>query len=260
MKNRNSGVVNRCYRSLIPDLAVGTWSSLLDLLFPPLCHSCRVFIPDAGEVKLCDKCMDGITPIVEPICSCCGQPFATEDGIDHLCGRCILAPPPFSAARSAFRFEQTVRDLIHGFKYGRRVQLRRPLGLLAAPQLDRFVAGFAPDLILPVPLHIRRLRQRGFNQAILLAELFSTRWGIPISRNNLQRTRWTEPQVNLSAAERADNVKGAFSLARPSELAGRRVLLVDDVYTTGSTVKECGRVLGQAKATTAVVTLARGVD
>jgi len=261
MKNRKPSVVNRCYRSLIPDLAVGTWSSLLDLLFPPLCHSCRAFIPDAGEVKLCDECIDDVTPLDGPRCSCCGHPFATEGGMDHLCGRCTTDPPAFSAARSALRFDRTTRDLIHGFKYGCKVQLRRPLGLLAAPHLDRFVAGFAPELILPVPLHVRRLRQRGFNQALLLAELFATRWGIPLSRNNLRRTRWTEPQVNLSAAERADNVKGAFSIANPAELAGKRILLVDDVYTTGSTVKECSRVLlHEGGAPTAVVTLARGVD
>jgi ComF family protein len=164
------------------------------------------------------------------------------------------------AARSALRYEQTVRELIHSFKYGYKVQLRRPLGLLAAERFDGFVSDFGADLILPVPLHVRRLRQRGFNQALLLAELFSHRWGIPLSRNNLQRTRWTEPQVNLSAHERADNVKGAFSLRHPQEVAGKRVLLVDDVYTTGSTVKECCRSLRGAGAETAVLTVAMATE
>jgi ComF family protein len=181
--------------------------------------------------------------------------------MNHLCGSCILTPPPFVAARAPLRYEGTVRELIHRFKYSYRVQLRRPLGLLAAPHLDEFVARFGADLILPVPLHVRRLRQRGFNQALLLAELFARRWGVPVSRNNLQRIRWTEPQVNLSAAERADNVKNAFSLKDPEKLRGKSVLLVDDVYTTGSTVKECSRVLlREAGARTAVLTVAMATD
>jgi len=261
MERQEPRVVKGFYRSLLPHAAVGAWSSLLDLLFPPLCHSCGVFLPAAGEVKLCETCLVGVCPIESPLCSCCGHPFATEGGMDHLCGRCSLAPPPFHAARAAFRFDKTTRDLIHGFKYGCTVQLRRPLGLLAAARLGEFAAGFAADLLMPVPLHIRRLRQRGFNQSLLLAELFSKRWEIPLCRNNLQRTRWTEPQINLSAAEREANVKGAFSLAKASAVAGKRVLLVDDVYTTGSTVRECSRVLRQeAGAVTAVLTVAITTD
>ncbi len=139
--------------------------------------------------------------------------------------------------------------------------LRRPLGLLAAPCLDTFVHGFGADIMIPVPLHKKRLRQRGFNQAILLGEIFSKRWRVPLLRNNLQRTRWTEPQVNLAATARAENVKGAFALSDAAALAGKRVLLIDDVYTTGSTVKECARVLGKGGVTAvAVLTIARAVD
>ncbi len=247
-------------RSRMPAALSRIVSPLLDLLFPPLCHCCRAFIPEPGEVRLCPSCREGALPIEGPLCSCCGRPFATPGGMDHLCGDCTLSPPPFVAARSALRYEKSTRELIHSFKYGYKVMLRRPLGLLAAPHLDHFVAGFGADLILPVPLHVKRLRQRGFNQALLVAEIFSRRWGIPLSRTDLRRTRWTEPQVTLSAAERAENVRGAFSLAKPAELAGKRVLLVDDVYTTGSTVKECSRVLREGGAVTAVLTLARGVD
>ncbi|HZV81350.1 MAG TPA: ComF family protein [Geobacteraceae bacterium] len=249
------------YRSLIPADWSRIISPLLDLLFPPLCHCCRAFIPEPGQVRLCPDCLENALPIEGPLCNCCGRPFATAGGIDHLCGPCTLTPPTFVASRSALRYDKTTRELIHSFKYGYKVMLRRPLGLLAAPHLDPFVAGFGADLILPVPLHVKRLRQRGFNQSLLLAEIFASRWDIPLSRHNLRRTRWTEPQVNLSAAERAENVRGAFSLAKPEELAGKKVLLVDDVYTTGSTVKECCRVLqNQGGAVAAVLTLARGVD
>lgn len=253
--------MDQSFKSVFRSPLAACWSRLLDLLFPPLCHCCRTFIPNPGEVRLCPECLEGAGPINGPICGCCGQPFATAGGMDHLCSNCILSPPQFAAARSALRYEKSTRELIHAFKYGYKVMLRRPISLLAAPQLESFVAGFAPELILPVPLHKRRLRQRGFNQSLLIAELFSGRWNIPLSRNNLRRTRWTEPQVSLSAAERAENVMGAFSLAKPELFAGKRVLLVDDVYTTGSTVKECSRVLQRdGEAVTAVLTVARGVD
>jgi ComF family protein len=151
--------------------------------------------------------------------------------------------------------------MIHQFKYGKKVMLRRPLGLLAAARLNAFAAGFGADLILPVPLHVRRLRERGFNQAILLGEVFSEKWGVDLSRNNLRRIRWTEPQVNLGAAERAANVRGAFAIDSAKEIAGKRVFLIDDVYTTGSTAKECSRVLMKAGAVSvAVLTVARGVS
>jgi len=118
-----------------------------------------------------------------------------------------------------------------------------------------------PSNIVPVPLHTRRLRQRGFNQAVLLGEILSRQWGVPLQRNNLQRSRWTEPQVNLTASARAENVKGAFTLAAPAKIAGKRILLVDDVYTTGSTVKECSRVLMAAgAAAVAVITVARAAE
>jgi ComF family protein len=233
----------------------------VDLLFPPICHLCREYIPEAGEVKLCPECLAKAPPLISPKCSCCGHPFESPVGADHLCGPCITAPAPFVSARAALLFEGSTRELIHQFKYSKRVVLRRPLGLLAAAYLDNFAEEFRADLIVPVPLHTKRLRQRGFNQAILLGEIFSERWGVPLSRNNLKRIRWTEPQVNLGAAERAANVKGAFALNDEQEISGRKIILVDDVYTTGSTVKECCRVLLKGRAAEiAVLTVARGIS
>jgi ComF family protein len=232
---------------------------IVDLLFPPVCHLCREFIPAAGEVKLCAGCLAKAPPLLSPKCKCCGCHYDSPIGEDHLCGSCITDPPPYSAARAALLFEGSSRELIHQFKYGKRVILRRPLGLLAVSYLDDFAMEFGADLILPVPLHVKRLRQRGFNQAILLGEIFAKRWGVPLSRNNLKRIRWTEPQVNLGATERAANVKGAFALANEKEIPGKRIFLVDDVYTTGSTAKECSRVLMKAGAAeVAVLTVARG--
>lgn len=232
---------------------------LFNLLFPSICHICKEFIPDAGEVKLCPECLAKAPPLLSPKCSCCGHPFESPIGADHLCGACITDPPPFFAARAALLFEGSTRELIHQFKYSRRVMLRRPLGLLAATYLDDFAKDFEADLILPVPLHVKRLRQRGFNQAILLGEIFAKKWGVALSRNNLKRVRWTEPQVNLGAKERAINVKGAFAIDNVNEISGKKIFLVDDVYTTGSTAKECCRVLMKAGAAeVAVLTIARG--
>lgn len=232
---------------------------LFELFFPSVCHLCKEFIPDAGEVLLCPECLAKAPPLRSPKCSCCGQAFETPAGTDHLCSACITDPPPFAAARAALLFEGSSRELIHQFKYSKKAMLRKPLGLLSAGYLDGFAGEFGAALIVPVPLHVKRLRQRGFNQAILLGEIFSQKWGVPLSRNNLQRIRWTEPQVNLGARERAANVKGAFAVARPDEISGKKIFLLDDVYTTGSTAKECCRVLLKAGAADlAVLTIARG--
>ena len=143
-----------------------------------------------------------------PCCPCCGLPFATEGGIDHPCAACTLHAPPFAAARGALRFEGAARELVHRFKYDRKVHLARPLGILTVQHLTSHVAAHGCQLVVPVPLHVKRLRQRGFNQAILLGELLARHWQLPLVRDNLRRVRWTEPQVGLAAHERAGNVRG----------------------------------------------------
>ncbi len=249
--------IKRFYRSRIPVY----WSRFTDLLFPPLCHSCRELIPDNRKVRLCDSCLESTVSLISPLCICCGRQFPDFSGADHLCGACITEPPPFTIARGALQFAGTTRELIHKFKYSGKVMLRNPLALLTASCLDAVAIDFSADLIVPVPLHKKRLRQRGFNQAVLLGEILSKSWGVALQRNNLQRSRWTEPQVNLSASARAENVKGAFTLTAPEEIAGKRILLVDDVYTTGSTVKECAKVLKKGGASAvAIITVARAEE
>lgn len=231
---------------------------LLDLFFPPLCHHCRSFIPHAGWVHVCPACLATSRPVEPPLCSICGVPFPQQSGIDHPCGPCLADPPPFAAARAAFLYEGAIRDLIHRFKYDGVVQLRRPLALLMADRLAPLTAEKVPDLLVPVPLHVRRLRQRGFNQAVLLGELLSREWQVPLDRRTVRRTRWTEPQVNLTAKERLANVRGAFTVTDRTRVAGLRVMLVDDVLTTGSTLAECSRVLLRAGAAeVCAVTVAR---
>jgi ComF family protein len=235
--------------------------ALLDILFPALCHGCKAFIPDAGELHLCAGCLSDSPVVSSPHCIICGRPFLTEGGIDHRCGGCINELPSFAAARAAVLFEGPVRELIHRFKYGKKVQHSRPLALLAAGELEEFVTASAADLVIPVPLHVKRLRERGFNQAVLLGEILAKKWRLPLSRNNLNRNRWTEPQINLNAAQRRHNVRGAFAVKDATAVRDRRIILLDDVYTTGSTVSECARTLKtEGAAEVFVVTIARALN
>ena len=234
-------------------------SALLDFIFPPLCHVCRSFIPDAGSMHICPDCLASMGPVPEPACTICGIPFLGA-GDCHACGACLLDPPSYDAARAALVYDGPAREMIHRFKYNYQTHLRRPLALLTASRLASFISGHQAELLVPVPLHARRLRRRGFNQAVLLGEVLAKEWGVPLKRRAMQRIRWTEPQINLSAAERRDNVKGAFAVADPAQVAGRNVVLVDDVLTTGSTVQECARVLKKAGAGhVLVVTAARAL-
>ncbi|MCM0081151.1 ComF family protein [Geomonas sp. Red32] len=232
--------------------------SLLDILFPPLCHACRSFIPLAGEILICPECLEKTSFLVGPLCTICGTPFTTEKGRGHLCGDC-LGRLPLHRSRSAVVFAGPVRDLIHGFKYGNRVHLADPLAILMAGALASFREEARPELILPVPLHRKRLRERGFNQAQLLAKVLEKRWRVPVETGNLRRIRWTDPQTTLDAEARWLNVSGAFEVKNGKRLAGKRVMLVDDVLTTGSTMRECAEVLLDAGVAEVVaVTVARG--
>ncbi len=232
--------------------------ALLDVILPPRCHLCRSFIQGEEDIHICTMCRETITLINAPICEMCGVPFQTEGGCNHVCGACLSSPPPYTAARAALLFEGKTKELIHRFKYGNKSQCSRPLGLLTIQHLAQFVTAISPDVLLPVPLHPKRLRHRSFNQALLLSEILGKAWHLPISRSNLQRIRWTEPQINLSAEERVRNVRGAFAVTDPQALSGKRVVLVDDVYTTGSTVAECARVLkGAGTEAVYVATVAR---
>ncbi len=220
---------------------------VLDVLLPPLCHICRTFIPNAGTLHICPACRDRLPLVSAPLCPTCGIPFAGT-GDNHRCGVCLTHPPQFDLARAPFLYEGAIRELIHSFKYNRLTHLRSPLGQLTLDGLGGFLAEQRPQLIVPVPLHRSRLRQRGFNQAVLLGRVLARRLSLPMYPDVLTRNRRTEPQIELSSAERRLNVKGAFSVNRANSVAGKRVLLLDDVMTTGSTMDECARELKKAGA------------
>ena len=221
--------------------------ALMDVVLPPLCHICRSFIPDAGNLHICSTCRDHLPLVSSPLCPVCGIPFAGTGG-DHRCGPCVAHPPRFDTARAHFLYEGAIRELIHSFKYNQRTHLRYPLALLTLEGVGVFLTDQEPQLIVPVPLHRSRLRQRGFNQAVLLGRVLSRRLSLPMLPDALVRTRPTAPQIDLSAAERRLNVKGAFTVPVPDRVAGRRILLLDDVMTTGSTMNECAGELKKAGA------------
>lgn len=232
-------------------------TSLLDFIFPPLCHICRSFIADAGNIHICADCRAKMPLALSPLCTVCGIPFAGA-GDDHICGQCVLHPPNYDSARAHLLHQGTARELIHAFKYRYKTHLRRPLALLALEGLTAFITRQGPEVIIPVPLHRKRLQSRGFNQAVLLGEVFSTHLSIPMQTGTLLRIRQTEPQIELSMEERRSNVKGAFAVNEPERISDKRVLLLDDVMTTGSTVNECSKELKKAGAlSVTVVTVAR---
>ena len=231
--------------------------ALLDVILPPICHICRSFIPNAGTLHICQTCRD-IMPIVSsPICPKCGIPFIGT-GSDHRCGQCMTNPPHFDTARAHFLYEGPIRDLIHSYKYNQKTHLRNPLALLTLEGLSAFLKSQNLHLIVPVPLHRSRLQQRGFNQAVLLGRTISHYLSLPMLPDVLVRTRPTEPQIDLSSAERRLNVKGAFTVFKPDQIASKRILLLDDVMTTGSTMDECAKELKKAGADAVIAaTIAR---
>jgi ComF family protein len=231
--------------------------ALLDVILPPACHICHSFIPDAAELHICQSCRERLPLVSSPLCSLCGIPFHGT-GSDHRCGACTLQPPYFDLARAHYLYEGPIRELIHAFKYTRSTHLRSPLALLCLEGARGVPAIADLNLIVPVPLHRSRLRQRGFNQAVLLGRVMSRHLSLPMIPDALVRTRATEPQIELSAAERRVNVRGAFSVNNYEQIAGRGILLLDDVMTTGSTMDECAKELKKAGAATVVaVTVAR---
>ncbi len=238
-------------------------ATLLALFYPKRCPGCAVIVEE-GE-GFCPHCLPHIQPITSPLCSCCGIPFITHEGPDHLCGPCLREPPLFRQARAWAYYQQGESDLqplstaIQKFKYNRDLSVGKTLALLAAASCP--FAHEQYDMIIPVPLHLARLRWRGFNQALLLSRAIGTTHGITVDPLLLERARPTVPQTQLTGKERRTNVKGAFTVSATDRLHDKRVLLVDDVYTSGATVTECARTLVQAGAQAVdVFTLARAVS
>ncbi|MFP4446036.1 MAG: ComF family protein [Desulfosudaceae bacterium] len=276
---RSSPSASRRVKSLMTAAGQG----LLELVYPSRCCICEadlsrtVLVPSGNSgglpdfaaalaSHLCSACAAAMTPIASPLCLCCGQMFDGRRGEDHLCGECYRRNRHFDSARAAGIYDQSLMTMVQQLKYGRRTELARPLGRVLLAGLRRWYdpAGF--DWIVPVPLHLRKQRQRGFNQVYLLLRQWPRQaresgLEIPdgrVNRHLLVRSRPTRSQTRLSRKERRHNVRGAFAARRKADIRGRSILLVDDVYTTGATVEECARVLRAAGAAAVhVLSLAR---
>jgi ComF family protein len=218
----------------------------LDAALPPLCPACRAPLGDG--VGLCGECWSKLSFIEPPFCARLGIPFTNDPGPGLLSMEAIADPPAYDRARAAVRYDDIARALVLSFKYGDRLDLAPMLGRWMARAGQELTQG--ADALVPVPLHWRRLWSRRFNQSAALAGSVSQVCGVPVLFDALKRVRATPQQVGLSKPQRADNVQGAFRVPpeRKALIAGRRLVLVDDVLTSGATVDTCARALLRAGA------------
>jgi ComF family protein len=237
---------------------------VLDLVFPALCPVCGRRSDDRGHRPFCAACWTGLPLWADAGCPGCARLFAGLPAGSR-CEECRRTPPPFEWVRAVGAYRDGLRAAIHALKFRGRVAVAAPLGALLAER-GAALAGLTPealplvDAVVPVPLHPARLAERGFNQAELLAAPCARAWGRPLVTGALVRTRPTRPQTELDATERGTNVAGAFAVRRPAALAGRRVLLVDDVLTTGATARAAARALRDGGAAAVSVLVLARVD
>ncbi len=234
----------------------GLWAA--DGLLPPRCLACGVIAPRDGAV--CGACWGALAFIDRPFCACCGLPFEFDIADGSLCGACAARQPAFDSARAALRYDDSSRPLILSFKHGDRIQAGRHFGGWMA-RAGGDLAAHA-DLVAPVPLHWRRLVARRYNQSAELARGVAAASGVELCVDLLRRTRATPIQGGMNRRARRLNVRGAFAVTprRQPAVEDARILLVDDVLTTGATVEACARTLKRAGAARVdVLVLARVV-
>jgi ComF family protein len=240
----------------------GAWSHAaklaLDIALPTLCVACREPVDGEG---VCAKCWAKLAFIAPPFCPRLGIPFVYDPGPDMLSMEAISDPPAYARARAAVRYDDVAKTLVHALKYQDRTDL--------APAMGRWMARAGrelldeADMLVPVPLHWRRGWSRRYNQSGALARVIERQSGVKLQSEALRRVRPTQQQIGLNRLQRASNVQGAFKVAadRQSLIQGRRVVLVDDVLTSGATVDACARALLRAKAAQVdVLVFARVVD
>lgn len=227
----------------------GLIGRLLACVFPSRCPTCDGATDSVGHAPFCMACWGGLRPFAGPRCLICGVPFTSAEA--HTCAACLADPPPYTRAMGYGLYEGVLAAAVHHFKFNGVRRLHRPLGGLL---LSLDIPG--ADVVVPVPLSLGGLRARGFNQSLLLARYVSEKTGMSLVIDGLVKVKETPPQVGLSARERTANLRGAFRSER--DFSGRKVVLVDDVMTTGATVAACARQLRKSGAEdVTVITVAR---
>jgi ComF family protein len=221
----------------------------IDILYPPRCAICRSFLPKGSRKNgdavrgVCSSCREDFHPLRSPCCTVCARPFVPGTGRDHLCENCLRRRPFFHVLGAPYLYEGAFQDAIHLFKYGKRSDLAAFLGPLLASFVRKWEPAEGVSLVVPVPLHKKRLKERGFNQSKLLAHYVAKELKADLDFLSLRRVKYTLPQTGLGKKERRKNVRKAFAVKRPERIYGKTVLVVDDVATTGNTLNECAREL-----------------
>jgi len=254
--------------------ASGIAAGLFATLFPSDCRICSAPLINISRLPVCEDCLAAMRPIKGGLCSICGErlmsPFAfaaelsSTETAEALCGLCRRLEPPYVKATAYGSYESGLRELIHLLKYNQVRPAANVLGRMLAEAIEdlRPLLASSQVVVVPVPLHVRKLRQRGFNQSELIAraavKLQPAAIRLELCATALERRRETKSQIGLSRHQRRENIRGAIVVAKPEEVSGRNVLVVDDVFTTGTTVSECARVLRRAGASKVyVATVAR---
>ncbi len=218
----------------------------VDLVYPPRCGVCGSFLSWGEAEEICPECLSGMHRVRSPLCRHCGVPFEAGPDEDRFCERCLREPPSYEIARSLFVYEGTVVEAVHRLKYAGKTRLADIFGPQLAGPARACLPPSADPLVMPVPLHLERLRERGFNQSLLLSRHVARETGFDLDWLSLRRTRPTPSQATLGKGRRRENVRDAFAVDAPAAVQGRDVLLVDDVSTTGSTLEACSRALLQS--------------
>ena len=250
--------------SILVSSVSGVAESLFATLFPSDCRLCGSPLINISRLPVCRPCLADMARIAGDVCSVCGERVVAPSALNASeirCALCRRLQPPFVKAVAYGSYDGGLRELIHLLKYEQVRPAAVVLGRMLAEAVSGMESGSTALVVVPVPLHARKLRQRGFNQSELIAQ-HAVRLGVGSGRalnsRVLQRRRETQSQIGLTRHQRRENLRGAFAVSRPEEIAGREILLVDDVFTTGTTVSECARVLLRAGASKIfVATVAR---
>jgi ComF family protein len=214
-------------------------NTTLNFLYPPACISCREIMLD--DDLLCYACWKKYKFISRPYCACCGYPFKFEMENQALCGKCINSSPYYDHIRFLFKYDQDSKKLIHALKYNDQTYLAKIFAKLLHNIYFEEIIEY--DLIIPVPMHWLKRMLRMYNQASLLSIELSKIINIPVAHNNLIKARWTKAQSTLKKDARQKNLQGSIMVKNTKQLEGKKVILVDDVLTTGATIRECCKLL-----------------